>query len=483
VNLCSRHSNDLPSKTKREAPFGNIRMGSEAKDRPFVWIRDEMVSVCQSCSAVEFSSLNRKHHCRSCGKVVCHDCSKSRMLIPIDEAVLPPEAKLGNFDQRVPQKCCVTCTETLRPLQDHLRSTIAHCSLELEVERNALSRYFNNPTRVSLQDEIIKATHTLRNFTEDNKIEGEDRLPRDMIRSSVGLVFITLVRVGFLFTGTIGSGLVVAKRPDGSWSAPSALASLGIGWGLQFGGEVTDVVILLNSRKAVEAFSGRGSVSIGTQLSICVGPVGRGASKDVRAGDAGLGSAFSYAHSKGLFVGASLEAGTIMARSEANRAFYGATVTPKELLLGNYPPPKAAESLYSAILEVQSFDSGSGLIDLKSADHGGKNEEKNLDILLDGTSRGGLERQGIFASLKDKVNGTKSGSFDNTEHQNKSNECDLWLEQRHKRILEMRKQSELVSGSVATEMLPLKSEARKDQFKAKKSPKLSPGILNNPSIK
>jgi hypothetical protein len=42
----------------------------------------------------------------------------------------------------------------------------------------------------------------------------------------------------------------------------------------------------------------RGSISVGGELGISVGPVGRAASTDVRAGDAGIAAAFSYAHSK-----------------------------------------------------------------------------------------------------------------------------------------------------------------------------------------
>lgn len=58
----------------------------------------------------------------------------------------------------------------------------------------------------------------------------------------------------------IGTGLVIARRRDGSWSAPSAVASGGLGWGFQIGGELTDMVIVLNTVGAVEAFAGRGQV-------------------------------------------------------------------------------------------------------------------------------------------------------------------------------------------------------------------------------
>ncbi len=44
-----------------------------------------------------------------------------------------------------------------------------------------------------------------------------------------------LLTAGFVFSGKAGSGLVIARLPDGSWSAPSCIATAGLGWGFQAG--------------------------------------------------------------------------------------------------------------------------------------------------------------------------------------------------------------------------------------------------------
>lgn len=44
---------------------------------------------------------------------------------------------------------------------------------------------------------------------------------------------LTVVKVGMVVTYNVGTGLVVAQREDGSWSPPSAMSSLGVGWGAQ----------------------------------------------------------------------------------------------------------------------------------------------------------------------------------------------------------------------------------------------------------
>eukprot|EP01028_Stygiella_incarcerata_P010866 TRINITY_DN5892_c0_g1_i1.p1 TRINITY_DN5892_c0_g1~~TRINITY_DN5892_c0_g1_i1.p1 ORF type:complete len:3232 (-),score=682.69 TRINITY_DN5892_c0_g1_i1:191-9886(-) len=45
------------------------------------WIRDEEVDACASCKT-RFSTLNRRHHCRNCGRVVCGSCSMYRIELP-----------------------------------------------------------------------------------------------------------------------------------------------------------------------------------------------------------------------------------------------------------------------------------------------------------------------------------------------------------------------------------------------------------------
>jgi len=45
------------------------------------WVHDSAVNACASCS-VKFNVLERRHHCRNCGRVVCGNCSKRRVAIP-----------------------------------------------------------------------------------------------------------------------------------------------------------------------------------------------------------------------------------------------------------------------------------------------------------------------------------------------------------------------------------------------------------------
>lgn len=61
----------------------------------------------------------------------------------------------------------------------------------------------------------------------------EKSIPAAVLKGARGLAILTVAKAGVLLSYKLGTGLVVARRPDGSWSAPSAILSAGLGWGAQ----------------------------------------------------------------------------------------------------------------------------------------------------------------------------------------------------------------------------------------------------------
>lgn len=47
----------------------------------YKWIPDSSVSTCYKCK-IDFTLINRKHHCRNCGKIFCSKCSNNWAEIP-----------------------------------------------------------------------------------------------------------------------------------------------------------------------------------------------------------------------------------------------------------------------------------------------------------------------------------------------------------------------------------------------------------------
>jgi SH3 domain-containing YSC84-like protein 1 len=109
---------------------------------------------------------------------------------------------------------------------------------------------------------------------------------------------------------------------------------------------LTDFVFILNDSAAVKTFAQAGSITLGGNVSLAAGPVGRNAEAAGAASLKSVAGIFSYSKTKGLFAGVSLEGSAIVERKDANAKMYGRQVAARELLSGaEKPPPQAAPLL------------------------------------------------------------------------------------------------------------------------------------------
>ncbi|EUC62251.1 SH3 domain protein Ysc84p, putative [Rhizoctonia solani AG-3 Rhs1AP] len=208
----------------------------------------------------------------------------------------------------------------------------------------------------SLPGEAEKAARILESFlaNPEHPESALNAIPKAVLQHARGLAIFQVLKAGFVFSGKAGSGIVLARLPDGSWSAPSCIGTAGVGWGLQIGADITDFVIVLNSEEAVRAFSMGGNVTIGGNISASAGPIGTGGA--VQASLASPAPMFSYSKSKGLFAGLSLEGTVLIERKDANRDFYGSDVSAKDILSGRVPPPEVAGKMYEVIEAAEGLD-------------------------------------------------------------------------------------------------------------------------------
>jgi lipid-binding SYLF domain-containing protein len=200
------------------------------------------------------------------------------------------------------------------------------------------------PSRAEgLQDDVDQAVTIIERFY----AMPETAIPKAVMSNAKGLAILTVLKAGFGVSAQGGKGLVIA-RTDGGWSGPSAIGTGGGGFGLQIGAAVTEFVIVLNTAEAVAAFAKKGNVTIGADVSVVAGPVGR----DLAAGVLPVAAVYSYSNSQGLFAGMSLQGAVIAARSDANERYYGKTVTPEQILAGSVPPPAGAAKLIEVLTRM-----------------------------------------------------------------------------------------------------------------------------------
>lgn len=330
------------SQTLTDANFGKMRDILETE--PPRWLPDSSSSVCMLCNVRFHPIMCSRHHCRFCGGIFCGSCSRGWSLLP------------SKFRTADPQRVCDVCCVRLECVQAHLMNQVSHaaqCPTHDLTDLSTLRSWLNFPWSQSMEYEIYKATNTIKGYNKVGWIKPEKSMPAGILKHAKGFAIITVAKLGLMVTYNIGTGIVVARREDGSWSPPSAIATFGIGWGAQCGGEVTDCIIILRTMSAIQTFSGNAHLSIGAGLSASLGIVGRTAGADVRAGDGGYAACYTYSCSKGAFVGCSLEGNIVKTRVQENCRFYGdPAISATDILLGSVPKPPAAAALYQALSEL-----------------------------------------------------------------------------------------------------------------------------------
>lgn len=309
---------------------------------PPLWAPDSSADVCASCQQPFWFLRRARHHCRLCGGLFCHGCTAWR-------ALLPPK-----FQERSPQRVCSPCCDLLQPLQPHLAGTISK-SVQAPVhdvtDYSVLRSWLNNPLSSSLEEDLFKATNTVRQFALLGSLRHEERIPPAVLHGAAGFAILSVFKVGLGWSAALGTGLVVARCPDRGWTPPSALAIGSVGWGLQVGGELTDLLIVLRSREAVQAFCGTVHVGVGGNVALAMGPLGRQADAVQHLSTAGRALCYSYSLSRGMFAGISIEGSCMVTRESVNLDFYGRPFSGQQLLssCSGISPPAAAAALYDAL--------------------------------------------------------------------------------------------------------------------------------------
>uniref|UniRef100_A0A7N0V884 FYVE-type domain-containing protein n=1 Tax=Kalanchoe fedtschenkoi TaxID=63787 RepID=A0A7N0V884_KALFE len=330
------------AQTLTEANNNSMQEILEAE--PPRWLPDSAASACMLCSTRFHPIMRSRHHCRFCGGLFCNECSRGRSLLP---------AKFRTCD---PTRVCDVCCVRLESVQTHLMDQVSRAA-QLPthdlMDLSTLRSWLNFPWGNSMEYEIYKATNTVRGYNKVGSLAPERAIPDAILKQGKGLAILTVAKVGVMVTYNVGTGIVIARKEDGSWSAPSAISTFGMGWGAQAGGELTDFIIVLRTRNAVQMFSGNAHLSVGAGVSAAVGVVGRAAEADIRAGDGGYGACYTYSCSKGAFVGCSFEGSIVTTRSSENGRFYGSSsISASDILFGSLPKPPAAASLYRALADL-----------------------------------------------------------------------------------------------------------------------------------
>jgi lipid-binding SYLF domain-containing protein len=179
------------------------------------------------------------------------------------------------------------------------------------------------------------------------------RIPDAVLRNCAGLAIFNVIRAG-AWHGSLaaGSGVVVARRADGTWSPPSSFVVSTIGAGFMLGLDIYDCVCVLNTPAQVDAFT-KPRVSLGGDASITLGPMGTGANVDAALSRT-VRPVWSYTKSRGLWAGVQIDGTIVVSRADANAVFYNERgISAKKILRGDVAWPMGAKPLFEVLKAIE----------------------------------------------------------------------------------------------------------------------------------
>lgn len=206
----------------------------------------------------------------------------------------------------------------------------------------------------TLDKECEKAARILKSFCNDGFSTPDDRpgspstysstqsshkflkkIPPRIIQNAVGLAVFTSMRSGIWTSGSGGSGILIARKTDGTWSPPSGLMLQTASLRFVFGADVYDCVLVINNFTVLEAFA-RPRLTLGTDVSLTAGPLATLGllENDVTWADLS-DRAIAYVKTKGQSTEVKLDGTVISERADENERFYGMSISVAKILAGD----------------------------------------------------------------------------------------------------------------------------------------------------
>ena len=183
---------------------------------------------------------------------------------------------------------------------------------------------------------VADARTTLSNFLRD---PDQTWIQDNLGRARALLIAPQVVRAGFIFGGSGGRGVLVAR--DGrAWAGPAFYNLATASVGFQAGIDVSEVIVVVMTERGFNSLLST-SVKIGGDASIAAGPVGAGARSTVTA------DLISFTRAKGVYGGLNLDGTVVSTNVPWNDAFFGGSnlLPPDILIRRTVTSPRAASLL------------------------------------------------------------------------------------------------------------------------------------------
>jgi lipid-binding SYLF domain-containing protein len=161
---------------------------------------------------------------------------------------------------------------------------------------------------------------TAKQVLSELRAQPDQFIPQRLLERAYGIAIVPdVTKAAFFFGGSRGNGVLVVRGADGRFSDPIFVNVTGGSFGLQWGVQSTDAVLVFTTKRSIEKITS-GKLTLGADASVAAGPVGRQTSA---ATDPTFSSeVYSYSRNRGLFLGIALSGAAITIDGTADARFY-----------------------------------------------------------------------------------------------------------------------------------------------------------------
>ena len=195
--------------------------------------------------------------------------------------------------------------------------------------------------------DIVKRLNNSASVLDEIMQTPDKGIPQDILKDAKCIVVVpSMINIAVGFGGRHGKGVATCRTTHG-WSAPAPITITGGSWGLQIGGQATDLVMLVMNQRGMDHLLSS-KFKIGAEATGAAGPVGRQVegSTDWKM----KAEVLTYSRSRGIFAGIDLNGASIKQDKDETALLYEGKFIPfQQILSGHVTAPASADTFLSTV--------------------------------------------------------------------------------------------------------------------------------------
>src|SRR5215471_2439652 len=194
--------------------------------------------------------------------------------------------------------------------------------------------------------DIVKRLNNSASVLDEIMQTPDKGIPQDILKDAKCIVVVpSMINIAVGFGGRHGKGVATCRTTHG-WSAPAPITITGGSWGLQIGGQATDLVMLVMNQRGMDHLLSS-KFKIGAEATGAAGPVGRQVegSTDWKM----KAEVLTYSRSRGIFAGIDLNGASIKQDKDETALLYGKVIPFENILSGKVEPSPDARNFLATV--------------------------------------------------------------------------------------------------------------------------------------